>query len=512
MGCRHTNVKMTVNVDICGIAKKSKTLDFFSGVGILRIKAIKESFMKRLLKISVAMVFATITSILPFSNVLAAQSSATINYVAEKGFAAEVSINGTRVELGENDDPTNYSKSVNYEDEGGATVDLTIETLWIYVLNGLEINGRDLSDILPSTKEELARIYDGQMLKLDITVDKATTYVIKTKTDIMSREQQFFGNFLWENDETDKDAEPDDIIGKGTISFVKAVYNGVTYNSVDDLNNNCGLTYCNWSDGMVAPHDPDGSTGSAEFPVGTVLTIRLIPDAGYQLVSFGINGGAFEPQENIGEYTFTIRGGNAHLAADFKPVDDAVDTDAASAIEAGSIVIDGEEFDMGTARLDVSDVELTDEQVSNFENAAPSGYNVSNYIDISLFNTVYKGSADDSWDTQVTELRKAATITLQLEDGVDGSNIVIIHEKHDGTYEVIETTYNPVNNTITFTTDSFSNYALATKETSNTAKAPNSGANNTVSSGTASASYAGLIAMAVLVSLLGASVIIRKNA
>ena len=350
------------------------------------------------------------------------------------------------------------------------------------------------------------------MLKLDITVDKATTYMIKTKTDIMSREQQFFGNFLWENDETDKDAAPDDIIGKGTISFVKAVYNGVTYNSVDDLNNNCGLTYCNWSDGMVAPHDPDGSTGSAEFPVGTVLTIRLIPDAGYQLVSFGINGGAFEPQENIGEYTFTIRGGNAHLAADFEPVDNAVDTDAASAIEAGSIVIDGEEFDMGTARLDVSDVELTDEQVNNFENAAPSGYSVSNYIDISLFNTVYKGSADDSWDTQVTELGKAATITLQLEDGVDGSNIVIIHEKHDGTYEVIETTYDPVNNTITFTTDSFSNYALATKETSNTAKAPNSGANNTVSSGTASASYAGLIAMAVLVSLLGASVIIRKNA
>ena len=109
--------------------------------------------MKRLLKISVAMVFATITSILPFSNVLAAQSSATVNYVAEEGFAAEVSINGTRVELGENDDPTNYSKSVNYEDEGGATVNLAIETLWIYVLNGLEINGRDLSDIFQVPKK-----------------------------------------------------------------------------------------------------------------------------------------------------------------------------------------------------------------------------------------------------------------------------------------------------------------------------------------------------------------------
>jgi len=48
---------------------------------------------------------------------------------------------------------------------------------------------------------------------------------------------------------------------------------------------------------------------------------------------------------------------------------------------------------------------------------------------------------------------------------------VIIHERHDGTYEVIETIYDPVANTVTFTTDSFSNYAIASR----TAGSPDTG-------------------------------------
>ena len=38
--------------------------------------------------------------------------------------------------------------------------------------------------------------------------------------------------------------------------------------------------------------------------------------------------------------------------------------------------------------------------------------------------------------------------------------------KHDGTYEIIPTTYNKETNTITFATTSFSNYAIASKTNS----------------------------------------------
>ena len=93
-------------------------------------------------------------------------------------------------------------------------------------------------------------------------------------------------------------------------------------------------------------------------------------------------------------------------------------------------------------------------------------------MDISLFNTIYKGSENASWDTQLDELDHEATITLQLDPSVDGNDVIIIHEKHDGTYEVIPTTYDATNHTITFKTSSFSNYAIATR----TIAAPDTGA------------------------------------
>ena len=86
---------------------------------------------------------------------------------------------------------------------------------------------------------------------------------------------------------------------------------------------------------------------------------------------------------------------------------------------------------------------------------------------------------------------------MKLEDGVDGSNFVIIHEKHDGTYEVIETIYDPEANTITFEVDSFSNYAIASKPV---AGAPNSGANTTVAAASVASSGIATIFAATMLS------------
>lgn len=117
---------------------------------------------------------------------------------------------------------------------------------------------------------------------------------------------------------------------------------------------------------------------------------------------------------------------------------------------------------VGSARLDVSDINLTKEQISNFEKAV-NGYEINNYVDISLYNTVFKGKTTDSWDTIVKDLQNEATITLKLEDGVNSDEVVIVHEKHDRTYEIIPVEYDEKTNTITFKTKSFSNYAIATK-------------------------------------------------
>ena len=59
-----------------------------------------------------------------------------------------------------------------------------------------------------------------------------------------------------------------------------------------------------------------------------------------------------------------------------------------------------------------------------------------------------------------------------MAEGVDGNDVVIVHEKHDGAYELISGIYDAATNTVSFATDGFSNYAIAYRTV---AKAPDSG-------------------------------------
>ena len=329
------------------------------------------------------------------------------------------------------------------------------------LMTGLSINNQVIND-LPSTREELEACYVDHRLEIVVSnIDKADTYNIEIEARYPNADEEFMGNFLWDYNPQGY-TSPEDKILNATLTFVEAKYDGHTFIPEDEVNALGGVYI--WRDAPRKENYTDDreGVGEAQFPVGTELTVRIIPDAGYQLVDFGINGGVFEPQEEIGTYKFTVEGGPFHLQATIRKVDDVVNTDAES-ISNGNIVLGEEEaMAVGSARLDVKDIDLTDEQISNFEDAA-GGYEIDNYIDISLYNIVYKGTANQTWNRQVRDLDNDATITLQLEDGVDGNDVVIVHEKHDGTYEIIPVTYNKENNTITFKTKSFSNYAIASR-------------------------------------------------
>lgn len=86
---------------------------------------------------------------------------------------------------------------------------------------------------------------------------------------------------------------------------------------------------------------------------------------------------------------------------------------------------------------------------------------------ISLDKVVYKGTENDVWSKKLNDLKNKATITLKLEEKINGNEIKIIHEKSDGTFEIIPADYNASENTITFKTSSFSNYAIASKTENN---------------------------------------------
>lgn len=358
----------------------------------------------------------------------------------------------------------------DYNDEG--TVTFHIRTQWDDVITSLKIN--DVLYNTPQTKETLIDAFRDRGIAFDIpNVPYAETYNIEVVGRKQTEQEKIMGNFGWTYDPNTNEFSDDDKIPNGNLEFVKAVYNGVTYNSKEEVNAVGGVF--EWHNGVKGSNDP---YGEAMFPVGTELTIRLIPDAGYQLTSFDLNGTPFEPGDEVGLYTFTIGGGNWHLGAHFTEVSDEVQTNSKN-IKSGNIDINTsrtEGFENGTAKLEVNDIaDMTTSRIEKFKTTATEeGYEIENYLDISLYNSIYKGGKKDSngnyesWDTPVESIDEKATITLALEDDMNGKDLVIVHEKHNGNeiigYELIDAIYNEENNTITFKTDSFSNYAIASKQ------------------------------------------------
>ena len=147
-------------------------------------------------------------------------------------------------------------------------------------------------------------------------------------------------------------------------------------------------------------------------------------------------------------------------------MDDVVES-STEKVTAGTIEIGNNEINSGTVKLSVDDVQLTPEQISNFEGAA-EGLTIDSYLDINLDKVLYRGTENDIWSEQIHHLNEDAVITLQLAEGVNVEDVVIVHNIDNGDeFEIIEIeSYDPATNTITFRTKSFSNYAIATRNNS----------------------------------------------
>ena len=404
-----------------------------------------------------------LANILPITSVYAdSPATATINYTFSGNGAADIFINNVMLDQGEPDPhpPVSgtHNGTVNYTSTGD-TVDIKLATFaTMSILTVVSINDQPYN--VSTDQATLLNQIDGQVIEYNFNnVPKQDTYTITTTT----ARSTLMGNFSWSYKDADKGH--DNYVDHGVISLVELEYDNVRYRSQADIvaANKPYLQY-NISDA--------GAFNEFTLPTGTRVTLKLMPDVGYQLTSFTVNGGEFQAQDEVGVYTFTSVSGNFHLGAHFTKVNNAVKADEADAVTSGSITLGNGELDNGTARLEVKNAEgIEPAAIENFEENA-EGYNLKTILDIKLFNTIYKGSANATWDNQLDELNREATITLQLDPSVDGNDIIIVHEKHDGTYEVIPTTYDPVNHTITFKTSSFSNYAIATR----TIASPNTGA------------------------------------
>ena len=199
------------------------------------------------------------------------------------------------------------------------------------------------------------------------------------------------------------------------------------------------------------------------------INFAFNPDYGYQATHvrmteddpIPLSDAGFHAAEAIRTFRFAVYpDAHTHFSVVFTATEDIVKANAAS-ISEGSVALAAGELDGGSAVLEVNEANITNQ--GDFE-AAAEGLVVSEYLDISLHNVFHKGNAEDVWSTPVENLDNPAEITLRLEDGIDTENVKIVHEKGEGEFELLDADYDPETQEITFSTSSFSNYAIAYEE------------------------------------------------
>ena len=273
----------------------------------------------------------------------------------------------------------------------------------------------------------------------------------------------------------------DEYVGNGKIKITGATYAG---NDVVNSGNHDDQVY--WiNDTTFREGNNEWKGGEGAFLPGTVVIITLIPDRGFQLTEFKINNepNSTQAQGEISTFTFTVPNANFHLGAKFTPMEDKVDSKV-SGIAGGTLNLASNEYANGTAALTVNTTTVSSEEEAAFENVQRDGFEVAKYVDLKLENRFYKGNTTDFWTTteDKSNLNSPATISLSLSD-ITADDFEIVHQKHDGTYEVLDATYS--NGNVTFSTNSFSKFAIVAKGMK-TSSTPESGSTTPSSSSSSS--------------------------
>lgn len=416
------------------------------------------------------------------------------------------SVNDGRVELcaepGHENDPAPVAIDVPVDFNSESTdTNVTIYFrslfLWEYK-DKVTINNIDYSIPFDYTNREAwLDHYDHQEIVFGISVPKANDNIYNTVVKLQPAEHVFIGNFLWTAnpdeefrfDPQGNKEENDDYVGHSKIELVRVKYkrNGQTITKekdelyglggIDEHGNQftqlssgdqgveVGLTEITASDGKKYEE------GSMVVTEGAEVTLKIVPDYGYQATSFGINGSDLITGDNISEFTFVIREGNAHIGAKVTAVENDVKS-TSNAVTGGELILPDGEISTGTARLSVSDANISEEKQEAFEQQAGDEYEISSILNVGLNQVFYKGNnGSDVWTGEaLEELNGEAAVGLALKEKIDPENAVIIHNIHDGEkFETIDIRgYDPDTNAVYFPAKTFSNYAIAVKKDSTT--------------------------------------------
>lgn len=275
----------------------------------------------------------------------------------------------------------------------------------------------------------------------EYTIGTAGTYAIQADKIVRT--------VVWAYDDTYGE---DGKIKNGTVEILSAVKPGETGR---------------WS-GLEVPMIPeenmnrqDDRGGRVVIIPGSVVTVKLIPAYGYQFVAGALNGTEITAGKEVSTFTFVMPDTNLHLSALFTKSADQTAVTAKGISGAG--VTGGEQvITSGNLKLTVADSTLSDvEKAKMLAGTTGDAVTAVNWVEVDLEQVVNKGNATEVWSTELTELAKPVAIILNVGTTLDASKSYVVIREHEGVYERIPATYDAEAGTLTFYSDKFSEYAVA---------------------------------------------------
>lgn len=196
----------------------------------------------------------------------------------------------------------------------------------------------------------------------------------------------------------------------------------------------------------------DKSGGHLAVKRDDVVTIKLIPDYGYQLSGASINGVTLAPQTEVSTFTFTMPDTNVHFKGIFKQTQDEINTSGTKVFSA-SVENGANAAPSGNLRLTVEDSDAnTTNALAQVENAVSA-----EAVNLTLDQIVSKGDGTN-WENPVTQFGQPVKMNLKVVDYDTAAGYAVVRE-HDGNLTNLPTSVSE-DGTLTFETNQFSTYFI----------------------------------------------------
>ena len=204
----------------------------------------------------------------------------------------------------------------------------------------------------------------------------------------------------------------------------------------------------------------DDKGGHIAADAGKKVTIKLIPDYGYQLSGVQLNGSlTIEPDRNqMFTFTFIMPDTNVHFKGIFTKTEDKTEINTQSqSISSASISNGANAAGSGNLQLIV-----TDNAGYNMTAAQQkvAGAISAQAVELDLKQLVAKGDGTN-WETKITEFTNPITLSLGINNYDANYDYVVVRD-HNGTTTALPTKV--INGKVTFETNQFSTYVIVKKE------------------------------------------------